>query len=62
MATASAASKYCSASTGDTLSAAALLSKPSLFSSAGKALATPLMSPSNSRTVLLYSSRVMRRT
>jgi hypothetical protein len=57
----SAASRYCSASTGDTLSASALLSKPSRFSSVGKLSAAPLLSPSRSRTVLLYSVRVTLR-
>src|SRR5436305_5695754 len=62
LASASAACRYCSASTGDTLSAVALLSNPRRFSSGGKPLATPLVSPSRSRTVLVYSRRVRRRT
>src|SRR4051794_14818535 len=57
----SAAPRYCSASTGDTLSACALLSKPRLTSSAGKPSAGAEVSPSRSWTVLLYSSRFTRR-
>src|SRR6266700_146585 len=57
----SAASRYCSASTGDTLNACALLSKPRLTSSAGKPSAGAELSPSRSWTVLLYSSRLTRR-
>ncbi len=48
VATDSAASRYCSASTGDTLSACALLSKPRLTSSAGKLSAGADVSPSRS--------------
>src|SRR3954471_14066612 len=61
VASASAASMYCSDSTGDTLIACALLSKPRLFSSAGKLSAGDEVSPSRSRTVSLYSRRFRRR-
>src|SRR5262249_12396156 len=46
---------------GETESAEALLSKPSAFSSLGKASAGRVVSPSRSRTVLSYSVRVRRR-
>src|SRR5215471_8618648 len=57
VASVSAAVMYCSASAGETCSAVALLSKPSLNSSVGKVLAGPVVSPRRSRTVLLYSNR-----
>src|SRR5262245_35659738 len=57
----SAAVRYFSASTGDTVSVAALLSNPSRFSSVGKSRAGWLVSPSRSRMVLSYSVRVRRR-
>src|SRR4051812_42090317 len=61
VASCSAAMRYCSASVGDTLRAAALLLKPSRISSVGNWLASGVVVPSRSRTALLYSSRVMRR-
>ena len=61
-ASASAASWYFSASSGDTPSTAALLLKPPDTSSGGKRSAGAVRSPSRSRTVLLYSPRVSRRS
>src|SRR5450432_4036903 len=58
----SAASRYCSASSGETLSALALLSKPSNTSSVGNCVAIVVGVPRRSRTVLSYSRRVTRRT
>src|SRR5450631_3432071 len=58
----SAASRYCSASSGETVSAAALLLKPNATSSVGNWLAIVVGVPSRSLTVLLYSRRVTRRT
>src|SRR5450631_1047779 len=58
----SAASRYCSASSGETVSAAALLLKPNATSSVGNWLAIVVAVPSRSLTVLLYSRRVTRRT
>src|SRR5450432_586307 len=62
VASVSAASRYCSASSGETLSALALLSKPSSTSSVGNCVAIVVAVPRRSRTVLSYSRRVTRRT
>src|SRR5882724_8966816 len=56
------AATYCSASAGLTLSALALLVKPSCATSAVKFAAGALWSPSKSATVLSYSMWVRRRT
>src|SRR5215471_21619456 len=52
---------YCSASSDEIDNVCALLSNPSTVSSFGKASAGLVVSPSRSRTVLLYSVRVRRR-
>src|SRR5689334_19759093 len=62
VASASAEIMYCSTSAGDICSAAALLSNPSRVSSLGKSSAGLDVSPSKSRTVLLYSNRLRRLT
>src|SRR5688572_15561105 len=59
---ASAASWYFSARSGDTDSTAPLLEKPFDTSSGGKRSAGAVVSPNRSRTVLLYSTRVSRRS
>ncbi len=59
---ASATLAYCSASRLETDWAAASLPKPLPDSSAGSVLAGEVVSPSRSRTVLLYSKRVSRRS
>src|SRR6187401_1061229 len=53
---------YFSASAAEVTRLAALLLKPSASSSSAKFCAGAVSSPSRSRTVLLYSKRVMRRT
>src|SRR5262245_10396092 len=53
---------YFSASAAEVTRLAALLLKPSASSSSAKFWAGLVSSPSRSRTVLLYSKRVMRRT
>src|SRR5687767_5269196 len=58
----SAIAPYCSASRLDTDSASASLPKPLPISSPGRAFAGWVASPSRSRTVLLYSNGVSRRT
>ena len=59
--TSSAMRMYCSTNSSLVVRAAAWLLKPCTSSSGGNPLAGAVVSPSRSRTVLLYSKRVRRR-